>query len=97
MGKFAINLQSRDGKKEAFGLLSALLGFVLTLIGNYMFFLRRETAYETFPVLFISFCFDAAAMRLGSKKLGIASIILSLPAAGISLIIIIFFALGGSR
>jgi peptidoglycan/LPS O-acetylase OafA/YrhL len=97
MGKFAFNLQSRDGKRQAFGLLSALLGLVLTLIGNYIFFLRRETAYETFPVLFLGFCFDVAAMRLGSKKLGVASIILSLPAAGICLFIIAFFALGGSR
>jgi len=97
MGKFAFDLKSREGKRQAFGVLSAFLGLILALIGSYIFFLRRETAYETFPVLFVGFCFDIAAIRLGSKKLGIGSIILSLPAAAISLFIIIFFALGGSR
>jgi hypothetical protein len=97
MGKFAFNLQSVDSKRQAFGLLCALSGLVLALVGNYIFFLKMDTAYKTFPVLLLGCCFSGIAMKLGSKKLGILSIIVSLPAAAISLFIIIFFAQGGSR
>lgn len=97
MGLMPFNLHSGDGKWKTYGLLCALSGLVLTLIGNYIFFFKMDTAYKTLPVLLLGYCFSGAAMKLGFRKLGVLSIVLSLPAAGISLIIIIFFALGGTR
>jgi len=97
MRKFAFDLKSADGKKRVLGLFSALLGLLLTLAGNHIFFLKMETAYKTFPVLLLGFLLSGIAIKLGSKKLGIITLVLSLPAAAISLFIIVFFATGGSR
>jgi hypothetical protein len=86
-----------DAKRKGFGLLSAVAGLLLALLGNYLFFVAKDTAYKTLPVLLLAICFSVGAIKLGSKKLGILAVVLCLPGAALSLFIIVFFALGFSR